>query len=230
MDFEIIPIFERNEKICEEFAHVGVCCLLASERNNLFIHKSLSKSYLKEYDYERNVFAFAAYRNKEMIGFTSGCASGKDMFTRSLYVLPEYQGFGIGTKLLTTSERAASLVALNMELFSLESSIGFYKQRGYKKEIVCDRIVETKKLSNVTKGIVPVFEWDEELQLKLNVDVDYNLLENYKCKPMFVYVGKELKIDGVAMLSPDGEQQIYVNNEISKLCKSKLLGALSKVK
>lgn len=230
MDYEITPIFERNEKICEEFAHVGVRCLLASERDNLFIYKSLGKSYLKEYDYERNVFAFAAYRNKEMIGFTSGCASGNDMFIRSLYVIPEYQGCGIGTKLLNASERAASLVAFNMELFSLDSSVGFYKQRGYKKEIVGDRIVETKKLSNVTKGVVPVFEWRDELRAKLNVCIDYNLLKNYKYKPMFVYVGKESKIDGVAMLLSDGKEQIYVNNEISKLCKSKLFSALSKIK
>ena len=57
-------------------------------------------------------------------------------------------------------------------------------------------------------GVVPVFEWCDELQAKLNVKMNTDVLRNNKRQPKFVYVGKDNKIDGVAILLPDGEKLI----------------------
>lgn len=222
INYEIKPIFTSNTNICHDFARIHISCLSSPAVHNL------ESAYLNAWNTEQNVFTFAAYSTDEMIGFITGSLTGKNMFTRSLYIMPNYQGYGIGTTLLDSAENAASLVASNMELFSLSDAVCFYQNRGYKNTLVSGRIKKTKKLSNA-HGVIPIFQWCDKLQSKLNVKFDTNLLTKHQ--PIFVYVNSHQKIDGIAIRTPNGEQKIKVKpkeKNLSQLYTQKLSEVLSK--
>jgi len=257
--YEIKPIFIPSANICHDFARIQISCLLSSEKEKLSFYKqvprdyfrvlapeeklfasakcrilsaysNLEKAYLNTWNTETNVFAFAAYTAEEMIGFITGSLTGKNMFTRSLYITPQYRGYGIGTNLLNSAENAASLVTSNMELFSLSGAVSFYQNHGYKNTLVLGRIMKIKKLSNVT-GVIPVFQWCNKLQSNLNVNFDIKLLQQTKHQPIFVYVNKQQKIDGVAIRMSDKEQKITINTKgknLSKIYTQKLSEALNR--
>lgn len=259
INYEIKPIFIPSANICHDFARIQISRLPSSEKEKLsfykritcdyfdnlsaeekllvlaeyqrlFAYNKLETAYLNTWDLETNVFAFAAYIAEEMVGFITGSLTGKNMFTRSLYVIPQYQSYGIGTSLLDSAEKAAVLVAPNMELISLSSAANFYQNRGYKNILVSGRIIKIKKLSNTT-GVVPVFKWCDTLQSKLNVKIDANLLRKTDHQPIFVYVNKQQKIDGIAIRMPNKEQKIIVNPKektLSQFYTQKLSEALNR--
>ena len=130
ISYEIKPIFTPSANICHEFARIHMSRLSPTEQKKLPAYNNLESSYLKAWKKERNVFAFAAYIDKEMVGFVTGSLNGKNMFTRALYVMPQCQGYGIGSNLLSSAENAASLIAPNMELFSLSGATRFYQNHG----------------------------------------------------------------------------------------------------
>ena len=76
-----------------------------------------------------------------------------------------------------------------------------------------------KKLPKTISGVVPVFEWCDELQAKLSFKVDNALLKSYKYQPMFVYVGKNNKIDGIGVCLPNGKQEIMLNEKLKSFAK-----------
>ena len=233
--YEIKPIFKSSANICHDFARIHTSCLSSqkeqiesTEHQKLIIH-NLENAYLNAWNMESNVFAFVAYNANEPIGFITGSLKGTNMFTRSLYIMPQYQGYGIGTNLLDSAEKAASLLApTNMELFSLSNATSFYQNHGYKNTLVLGRVMKIKKLSNAM-GVTPVFQWCDKLHSKLNVKIDTNLLT--EPQPIFVYVNNQQKIDGVAIGMPNGEQKIIVNTKEKNLAQfytQKLSEALSK--
>ena len=227
INYEIKPIFTQSANICRDFARIHMSHLSSVGKDKL--HFNLANAYLNAWNTETNVFAFAAYINKEMVGFITGSLNGQNMFTRSLYITPQYQGYGIGAGLLDSAENAASLIAPNMALFSLNGAVGFYQNRGYKNTTVLGRVMKIKKLSNAT-GVIPVFQWCNKLQSKLNVKFDVNLLKNPEHQPIFVYVNTQQKIDGIAIRTPNGEQKIAVNTReknLSQIYVQKLLSVLS---
>lgn len=229
ISYGIKPIFMPSANICHEFARIHMSRLSPTEQEKLTANNNLENAYLKAWNKERNVFAFAAYIDKEMLGFITGSLNGKNMFTRALYVMPQYQGYGIGATLLDSAENAASLIAPNMELFSLASAVNFYQNRGYKNTIVLGRVMKIKKLSNAT-GVIPIFQWCDKLQSKLNIKIDVNLLKHPGHQPIFVYVNTQQKIDGIAIRSSNGEQKIKLNlkdKNLSQIYAQKLSSALS---
>lgn len=217
INFEIKPIFNPSMDICEDFAHIHLLCLEETESYVSMNEKSLSNAYFNMWKMERNAFAFAGYCGENIVGFTSGVFRAPDMFTRSLYVNPEYQGFGMGSKLLDASERAASIIASNMTLISLDGSVKFYQKHGYKNINVFGRVTKIKKLPQMTSGVIPVFEWCDKLQSKLSVKINGDLLKQCKHQPIFVCVNQDQKIDGVAARLPDGKDFIKYNKNIDVL-------------
>ena len=257
ISYEIKPVFTPSATICHDFARVQISSLSSQEKLSFykqttsdcfdtlppkekplmlaemqtsFVCNDLARAYLNAWNMEPNVFAFAAYDAKEMVGFITGSLTGKNMFTRGLYVMPKYQSYGIGTSLLDSAENATSLVAPNMELFSLPDAVSFYENRGYKNDLVLGRIIKIKKLSNAT-GIIPVFQWCEKLQSRLNMKFDTNLLKEKEHQPIFVYVNRQQKIDGIAIRMSNGEQKISVNSKrknLSQFYTQKLSEALNR--
>ena len=231
INFEIKPIFCPNEEICKNFADIDILCGTLIERNMFYLCRNLDKQYLDMWKKEKHVFAFAAYYSGQMVGFTTGFARGKNMFTNALYVTPEYHGYGIGTNLLGKSEQAAGLIASNMELISSDNAISFYREHGYENTIVFGRVTKTKELPKITANVVPVFEWWDKLSLKLNVRMYTDLLKQNKHQPIFVYVNDVQRIDGVAMRLPDGKDFIKCKNyKIKNAVAELLLNELNNVR
>jgi len=233
-DLEIVPIFNQDIEICRDFARIETLCAVYSNHNECSgVSKDLYQTYFNKWNEEKNVFAFGVYHKKQMIGFSLGYVDDINenyMYLDSLYVEPMYQYFGIGTKLLQLSERVASIITQNIELFPLTNATDFYCEKhgySYYKDSVC----LVKRLPQTTTGVVPVFEWCDTLNTKLKVNISKKVLKENK--PLFVYIGKDQNIDGVALRLPNGENKIKLNNnqrKFSKYRRLELADALNRVR
>ena len=101
-----------------------------------------------------------------------------------------------------------------MVLQPLDNALHFYQTNGY--DYRRPGFYLGKKLSKPVAGVIPVFEWCDELNAKLNVNIDNALLKDYKGKPMFVYVGLDNKIDGIALRASNGQEIVKINNSQPK--------------
>ena len=219
INFEIKPVFNLTEEMCKDFAQIDI----NSGGNKQQHMENLDRSYFDILRLSRNSFVFVAYAGEYMVGFTTGFMNGENMWTNALYVDKRYHDYGIGTKLLNTSEQAASLVASNMQLISLAGASNFYQSHGYKNTLVRGRIVKTKKLPLAMSGILPVFGWTDNLSAKLNVKIDSDLLKQFRGQPIFVYLNPEQKIDGVALRLSNNKNMLKLNDRQPKHRGSELL-------
>ena len=227
LNFEIDPIFVPYQSVYNNFARIEKQCHLylglGTYDNDLMIN-----DYDRIKKKEKNHFAFAAYYDYGMVGFVLGYKTSRAMYLSNLYVEPGYQGWGIGNKLLKQAENVATLYSSNIDVFPLANAIKFYQH--YEYETLKDDVM-TKKLGGVTEGVVPVFEWCDELTAKLNVEFDTKLLKQQKYHPIFIYVGKDSRIDGVATRLPDRKKMVVVNDKkgmVSRNWEYELMAALDK--
>ena len=221
IDCKIVPIFNPDETVCKDFERVELSCDDYLGRVYKEEYRQQCSTYHMEIKQEESAFAFAAYYKNQMIGFSDGYVSDDVMNLDSLFIHPMYHGFGVGGKLLKKVERSAGLVKSNIELMPLVNAIGFYQRWGYNYNK--DGIHLIKRLPEPDFGVIPVFEWSDELQAKLNVKIDSDLLKQSTKQPMFVYVGKNKCIDGVAVRLQNGEQYIKLNNQQKSLEKYRRL-------
>ena len=221
INYEIKPIFYADEQMCKDFARLELLCDEKRGHKHNDWYKSGCEDYYILGEQDKYRYNFVAFYDKEIIGFASGNLD-YDMYLASLYVNPEYHGLGIGTKLLETTEQAVSIIASNLMLFPLSTAVSFYQQYKYNYMAGNTKTMVKKLPKNVT-GVVPVFEWCDELQAKLNVKMNTDVLRNNKRQPKFVYVGKDNKIDGVAILLPDGEKLIKLNDKQKSVAKYRKL-------
>ena len=235
-DIRVVPIFDQmaNPKIWSDFTRLEMLCDTVkygypvddSDRNRIF------KGHMDDWKHERNNFAFAAYDDKIMVGFVTGYREDKStMYLRNLYVNPQYNGMGIGKKLLAQSERASNLIVPNMSVVSLNGAVGFYENFGYQ---TTDNRCLAKKISQNMVGVVPVFKTLlGGMRAKMRVDYDKTLVRQCVHQPIFVYVTYEGEIDAVAIRTPDKEIKIWTNEKkrgMADFYKKQLLRAFEKVK
>lgn len=214
--FYTVPIFKPSEELSKVFANIDINCSNNVNRANA-LFRDLDKDYFDMWKKEKNVFTFVACYEKQIIGFANGYTDNDDtMYLNGLYVEPLYHYCGIGSKLLKKAEFAASIISPTLKLMPLKTAESFYQQYGYGWSVNGHM---TKKLPKTITGVVPVFEWCDELQAKLSFKVDNALLKSYKYQPMFVYVGKNNKIDGIGLRLPDGKKTIVLNEKLKSLAK-----------
>ena len=231
IDFEIRPIFNPSDEICKDFERIELRC--DDYLGNIYKeeYRQSCWEYHKENFQNQNAFAFAAYHKNKMVGFSDGYADDNVMNLDSLFVDPDFHGKGIGSGLLKNSEYADSIIKSNMELMPLITAMDFYQKHRY----VYGRngVYMQKTLSAPIPGVIPVFEWCDELTAKLNVKIDSALLRNCKGQPMFVCVNKYADIEGIALRLPDGKDVIKFTKrggDTAEQYKSKLVDALSKTR
>jgi len=226
INFEIQPIFKAYPSVYNNFLCIEKDCYhhLGYDDSD-FDLDTMRGDYVYAIEKARNHFAFGAYHDYGMIGFALGHRqSDNSMYLSHLFVDPIYQGYGVGAQLLKKVEILSGVYSQTLKLFSLPDAIPFYKHYGYEHnghkngEMVKDKCM-VKNLSTPSMGIVPVFEWVDSLNAKLNIDVDKSLLKIDKYQPFFVYMNSEQKIDGVATRYPNGEQYIKLNENQTKLAK-----------
>jgi len=228
INFEIRPIFNPSDDVYKDFEHIELLCddwLGGIYKDS---YKQSCWEHHKTTAQEKNAFAFAAYYENQMLGFSDGYVINDVMYLDSLFVNPKYHCFGVGTGLLKVSEQSASIIKSNMLLMPLTNALHFYYQNGYGYN--GNLAYLSKTLSKTVSGVVPVFEWCYELSEKLNVKVDVSMLNECKGKPLFVYVDKNARISGVAVCLPNGKDFVKCTKTIdntARYCRLKLIDALN---
>lgn len=236
LDFKIVPIFNQNASgVWEDFVRIESTCdtelhgLSYPTQPIIKDRISVFKESLRE---NKHNFAFGAYKNGRMIGFTHGhLCQENEMYLDRLYVLPKYHRCGIGTQLLKAAEQSATIFATKMSLSALKEAVDFYKlKNGYEEFVDME-----KELSPTTNSIVPVFQWvKKDLKIKMDIPVDTMTLKQSKYQPIFVHINENREIDAVTTRTKDGTKKIWANYNIplnqSKPYRDELLKTLEKIK
>ncbi len=235
-DIKIVPIFDQmaNPKIWSDFTRLEMLCDTVKygyrtgddDRNRIFA------SHMYDWTHERYNFAFVAYDEKAMVGFANGFLENRsEMYLRNLYVDPQYNGLGIGKRLLEQSERTANLIVPSMSVISLNGAISFYEGRGYESP---DNRYMLKKLPHNIVGVVPVFKnMLGGMRAKMMAPYDKQAVRQCVNQPVFVYVTADREIDAVGIRMPDKEIKIWTNEHkhgMVDFYKNQLLKAFEKVK
>ena len=228
LNFEIVPIFNQTGPVWNEFARIESACdkVLGYSVNKDDTNRMI-KNYMRDWYENKYNFAFGAYYNQTMIGFTKGFMGDEfhEVYLSNLYVLPKYQKKGVGTKLLKTAERASSIVADRISLIPLIGACGFYEIKNGYENRYGDQI---KDLSPFVSGIMPVFQWiKRDFNVAFNIKADGKLLRHNKHQPIFMYLNDYGAVDGVALQTKTGENKIWT--DINR-CRHMLLNALQKIK
>lgn len=94
----------------------------------------LSASHLSTVELETFVDTFLVAQLQDRIVGTAGleCYGGSGL-VRSVAVLPDYQGLGLGKKLVVEVERLAIQLGLNQLLLLTETASAFFAQQGFKE-------------------------------------------------------------------------------------------------
>ena len=226
--YNIVPIFnDIAQSRWEDFAYIEGAC----DKDAGYIHDyswCILGNYANDLKIYKYHFAFAAYHRKQMVGFAKGYLSDvpNETYLDKLYVLPKYQKMGIGKQLLTTVEKASSVVANRISLTSLFSARDFYKNNDYKR----DFNGYEKNLAQLSNEIVPVFQWQKiPFAIKSNVEINRHLLQLHEYSPALVYVNENGEIDGIAIKSSFGQNKVWTSKD-KNACKGALLKAIQKIK
>lgn len=117
-------------------------CFVINESAKKF--KPVAKSYhepfvtKKDIDEEFQRLTFFGYFDDKIVGVSGLQVVEKDVaLVRNLYILPDYQGKGIGTKLLKNLETKAKKKGIKLLLVGTYSkaywAVDFYMKHGFKK-------------------------------------------------------------------------------------------------
>lgn len=211
VNFKIIPVFNQMAPgVWNDFAHIESTC----DRKLFDLHND-DKYYLQTYESDfhnnKHCFAFGAYYRKHMVGFTHGhSADDNVMYLERLYVLPKYQHHGIGTLLLKSAEQTSGLIAEKIKLISLKNAENFYVKKNRYEQFDYMK----KDLKPTPNSLVPVFQWvKKDFYVKFDVNTDTMFLKQNKYQPIFVHINRDLKIDGVAVHTLDGENKIWTEKK-----------------
>ncbi len=150
----------------------------------------------------KTCFAFAAYDGDKMVGCIDGVVKKKVASVNGLYVLPQYHRMGIGGRLLASAERAASLVADDMELVILSRVRPFYEQRGYTRVERTDNLYRKSIAGAQFDAALPLFGCSPKLaqqcsDIAVAYDVQFTAASvNMAHMPTFVQLDKDMGLSG----------------------------------
>lgn len=219
-NYVIKPVFDQtaDPKLLESFVDVETSA--RAQHGHIFMYGAYANiidNYYKAYeDFDNNV-AFGAYINDALVGFISGyqLESG-NFYLDSLFVKPEFQGRGIGKKLLSEFEHAVNLFNTNIRGMSYSWAISFYKHQSYSiKKNAQDTQVFTKKLKRPVAGVYPIFKWNLwGFCVKQMASADSLLLRESTHRPIAVYVNGRKEIDAICLIKTDGKEQFFFNNKL----------------
>lgn len=237
VNFQIVPIFNQDAPgVWDDFVRIESTCdtelhgLSYPTQPIIKDRISVFKESLRE---NKHNFAFGAYKNGRMIGFTHGhLCQENEMYLDRLYVLPKYHRCGIGTQLLKAAEQTSALMATKIKFIALEEAINFYTQKHEYEQFA----YMEKGLSPNTNYIAPVFQWvKKDFVIKFDVSVDTLTLKQSKYQPIFVHINGDCEIDAVVTRTRDGIDKTWANYtdiplKQSKPYRDKLLNALNNVR
>lgn len=153
------PIFNQSESWID-FINVGAASRLGTYNmvttDDKYVYRM--DEYKKNWKRRSFNFAFGAYDSSKMVGFVQGYCLDRVGHIAELYMLPDYQGLKIGSRLLTMAENVAVYGANRMELTALgtQRALSYYPKRGY-TIFVMPNGFEKKLVTRPHCQTVPVF-------------------------------------------------------------------------
>lgn len=213
------PIFNQSESWVD-FINVGAASRLGTYNMITTAEKYVYKMAEYKNNWKRRSFnfAFGAYDNSQMIGFVQGYCLDRVGYIAELYILPEYQGLKIGSRLLTMAENVAVYGANKMELTALATrrAISYYPKRGYTIRLAPNGF-EKKLVKRPCCQTVPVFKVTRPIakacaQIASVHDDAFDAIQiNSSHAPMFIYSNINGDITGFGVSDPDsGNVKTYV--------------------
>jgi ribosomal protein S18 acetylase RimI-like enzyme len=97
-----------------------------------------SREHLEKLCYDRNVHGFVATEIEKVVGFvrTNYAQDERRYYVSSLYILPTYQGLGIGTRLMQLAAEEARLLGLDRVWIGVmvqnSAGLAWYRRMGYR--------------------------------------------------------------------------------------------------
>ncbi len=164
-----------------------------------------------------HTFAFGAYAETQLVGYIRGTYRLNSIKCHDLYVLPEFQHMRIGRRLMTTVEQTYRLSAHHINLLAMGYSGPFYQKLGFGSPAHDDNYVKILKKTSIY-GVIPVFKltqntikdcsiFNAQAGTKLSKDAI-----NPNHSPIFIYYDEGRRVDGYAIMSPDGQDaQVYAS-------------------
>ncbi len=132
-DITIFPIFNQAvPRVWDDFIRIRIAAMRVNYNLEMTaddIAHAMQEMQSAWNHYAFN-FAFGAYDGADMVGCIHGDCSQRVASIRHLYVLPEYQGLRIGSRLMSAAEAAVSVAANKLDLVALGHAEDFYKKRG----------------------------------------------------------------------------------------------------
>lgn len=201
----IVPIFDQSAPtVWADFLRIQRDT--TSVVYNPEMSDALCRDALDEYarDFKNaGAFAFGAYDADKMVGFIRGNIERASMYIAGVYILPEYRGMRLGSRLLNAAERSASLATGYSELHAITGVETFYAQKrtGYS----CSYSnVYTKPIHKMGRsGTVPVFRLNSGLSRAVKQMLAPYDIQLGKHMPVFVYMDADFKPIGVAVSKSD---------------------------
>lgn len=201
----IVPIFDQSAPtIWADFLRIQRDT--TSAVYNAQVSDALCRNAMDEYtrDFKNaGAFAFGAYTGDKMVGFVRGNIERSSMYIAGVYILPEYRGMRLGSRLLGAAERSASLATGYSELHAIVGAETFYAQprTGYS----CSYSnVYTKPIHKSGRSsTVPVFRLNSALSRAIKQMLAPYDIQQDKHMPMFVYMSADFKPIGVAVSKSD---------------------------
>ncbi len=219
-DIVILPIFNQAAPgVWDDFAHIRVSSV-ESIYNSIYDADDIDGMIYadkKKWGKRFVNFAFGAYLGSEMVGFIQGDAHGRCANIQSLYVLKEYQKLGVGHRLLSRAERAASIFAKRIELVALSKAEPFYIKNGYSSQYGTNRY-EKLGIQAPRCECLPIFRCNSRLEKKckmLEPSFDAGFV-NVSHLPMFVYYNVDSELCGYAIGGTKGDpfRMVFNNRTI----------------
>lgn len=215
------PIFNQSEFcVWDNFIDIG-----AASRLGTYGIVTLNDKYLYKMDEYKNNwkrrsfnFAFGAYDKSQMVGFIHGYCADRVGYIEELYILPEYQGQRIGSRLLTMGETAITYGAGKIELTALATrrAMSYYPKRGYTIRLAPNGF-EKKLAKRPCCQTVPVFKVTRPIAkacaqiASVHGDTFDAAQINSSHAPMFIYVNVQSEITGFGLAGGDnGNIKTYV--------------------
>lgn len=216
-EIKFLPIFNPNE--CNFWDNFTLVYRETTEYNykttitdeNI---KTLMQGINKIHGKPNQNIVFAAYDSNKLVGCLVGHIRSQRATMQYLYVLPEYQGYKIGTQLLIAAERTASLIANKSELISLGGAESFYKKHQYTSPTQDNKY--TKDIRNKGNYLVsPVFHCDGKIlkaMSKISQKSSDEIKQEIKPRtPVFVYRSPDIFISGYGYINDKNESVIYTH-------------------
>ena len=231
-NIEIFPIFNQvAPNVWDDMLRVRVAAMRHNYRVDLQQSdlKNARTELINSWSSWAHNFAFGAYDGGQLVGCLNGDCRAGVATIQHLYVLPEYQGYKLGSRLLSAAEVAMSIHARRTELVALGFAYKFYERNGYSAPMGDNKYVKSLRRTGFACA-VPLFHCSPAIRRMgegFACQNEFNVADvNKQHCPAWAFRDADARILGVGLISPsDNQQTIVMSNVPEATLARRILGS-----